>query len=88
MGFDGLYPDHQGSGNRTIRSSLGDQARDLKAELVVTTEKDGGKVAPLLSPADGSWWAVRLGTEITSGEDRLRQLVVRQSMRTPVEVCA
>ncbi len=81
------YADHHGYSMADI-DRVRTRACDLKAELVVTTEKDGGKVAPLLSPADGSWWAVRLGTEITSGEDRLRQLVVRQSTRTPVEVCA
>jgi tetraacyldisaccharide 4'-kinase len=64
------------------------RAGELKADLVVTTEKDGGKLTPMLTEADGNWWAVRLGTEITVGEDRLRQLVLQSSTCTPVEVCA
>jgi hypothetical protein len=39
----------------------------------VTTEKDACKLAALLQPTD-SWWAVRLSTSVTVGEDRLKRL--------------
>ncbi|HWF62326.1 MAG TPA: tetraacyldisaccharide 4'-kinase [Nitrospira sp.] len=50
---------------------------DLQAtgcEIVLTTEKDGGKLLPLLMPSD-SWWMLRLGTEIVRGEERLYGLI-------------
>ncbi len=50
---------------------------DLQAtgcEIVLTTEKDGGKLLPLLMPSD-SWWMLRLGTEIVRGEERLHRLI-------------
>lgn len=53
------------------------RATELQAELVVTTEKDACKLAALLQPTD-PWWAVRLATDVTVGEDRLRQLVLGQ----------
>jgi tetraacyldisaccharide-1-P 4'-kinase len=51
------------------------RAAELKVELVVTTEKDVCKLATLLQPVD-NWWAVRLTTQVTVGEDRLRRLVL------------
>jgi tetraacyldisaccharide 4'-kinase len=45
-------------------------------EIVLTTEKDGGKLLPLLTPSD-SWWTLRLGTEIVRGEERLYRLIDR-----------
>jgi tetraacyldisaccharide 4'-kinase len=44
------------------------------ADLVLTTEKDAGKLSPYLGP-DDAWWAVRLRAEIIRGEERLRQLI-------------
>lgn len=77
------YSDHHPYATTDI-DRLRARAGELKADLVVTTEKDGGKLAPLLSHTDGNWWAVRLGTEITVGENRLRQLVLQSSTCTPV----
>ncbi|NOS81511.1 MAG: hypothetical protein HOP32_08035, partial [Nitrospira sp.] len=51
------------------------KAVELQAELIVTTEKDACKLAGLLQSTDG-WWAVRLATYVTVGEDRLRQVVL------------
>jgi len=81
------YPDHH---LYTMRDAdqLRARAGQLKADVVVTTEKDAGKLAPLLSPGDANWWAVRLGTEIAVGEDRLRQVIMQQLTRPPMEVCA
>ncbi len=43
-------------------------------EIVLTTEKDGGKLLPLLTPSD-SWWMLRQGAEVVSGKDRLYRLI-------------
>lgn len=56
--------------------SLRKKINEVKADLVVTTEKDAGKIEPLLSPGDDNWWAVRLTTEWAAGEDRLRSVIL------------
>jgi tetraacyldisaccharide 4'-kinase len=54
----------------TIRA----RAKASGTDLLVTTEKDAGKVAPFLDSHD-CCWAVRLRTEILRGQDRLEQLL-------------
>jgi len=81
------YPDHHLYTKSNI-DRLRARAKELKADLIVMTEKDSGKVAPFLTEADGDWWAVRLGTELAVGEDRLRQLILSESMPLRVEACA
>ena len=54
----------------TIRA----KAKACGADLLVTTEKDADKVAPLLVPEDACW-AVRLRTEIVSGQEDLERLL-------------
>lgn len=44
------------------------------SEIVLTTEKDGGKLGLLLAP-DDPWWMLRLGTEVVHGEELLRKLI-------------
>jgi tetraacyldisaccharide 4'-kinase len=44
------------------------------SEFVLTTEKDGGKLIPFLTPSD-PWWMLRLGTEVVHGEEQLRKLI-------------
>ena len=44
------------------------------AHMVLTTEKDAGKLPPFLAP-DDPWWALRLRAEVVRGEERLRKLV-------------
>ena len=68
------YADHHAYTSQDVER-LRAKAAELQAELVVTTEKDACKLAPLLHPTD-TWWAVRLTTHVTVGEDRLRQLVL------------
>lgn len=46
-----------------------------RAELVVTTEKDGVKVEPLMAPED-QFWTVRLSTDIMVGRERLQALIL------------
>ena len=64
------------------------RAKDLKAELIVTTEKDAGKLGPLLPFGDRAWWAICLGAVVSVGEDRLRRLVMEQPMDRMTGACA
>ncbi len=81
------YPDHHLYATSDIER-LRARAKALKADLIITTEKDAGKVAPLLTTADNSWWAVRLDTDVTTGEQRLRELILNESLRMRPEICA
>jgi len=69
-----VHPDHHVYTSQDVEG-LKAKAAELRAELVVTTEKDACKLAALLLPTD-SWWAVRLTTNVIAGEDRLRRLVL------------
>jgi tetraacyldisaccharide 4'-kinase len=58
-----------------------DEIRQIRAyvqvnggEIVLTTEKDGGKLSPFLLFSD-PWWMLRLGTEVVHGTERLRKLI-------------
>jgi tetraacyldisaccharide 4'-kinase len=68
-----VYADHHAYTSQDVER-LNARAAELRAELVVTTEKDACKLAALLQPTD-SWWAVRLTTDVTAEEERLRRLV-------------
>jgi tetraacyldisaccharide 4'-kinase len=50
-------------------------AHKAGADLVLTTEKDAGKLARLLAPGD-LWWALRIRAEVTNGQERLQRLVL------------
>ena len=54
------------------------QASRANVEIVVTTEKDAGKLAPLLTP-DDSWWALRLRADVRRGQDALHRLLCARS---------
>ncbi|MEO6306499.1 MAG: tetraacyldisaccharide 4'-kinase [Nitrospiraceae bacterium] len=77
------YADHHAYTNQDVER-LSARAAELRAELVVTTEKDACKLAALLLPTD-SWWAVRLTTNVIAGEDRLRRLVLGMGNRLKAE---
>jgi tetraacyldisaccharide 4'-kinase len=68
------YVDHHAYASQDVER-LRAKAAELQAELIVTTEKDACKLAGLLQSTD-SWWAVRLATYVTVGEDQLRRLVL------------
>jgi tetraacyldisaccharide 4'-kinase len=68
------YVDHHAYASQDVER-LRAKAAELQAELIVTTEKDACKLSGLLQSTD-SWWAVRLATYVTVGEDRLRQVVL------------
>jgi tetraacyldisaccharide 4'-kinase len=80
-----VYADHH-TYSGTDAEQLRLRAATLKAELVVTTEKDACKLASLLHPTD-NWWAVRLTTDVTVGEDRFKELVLTCPNSIPAEAC-
>lgn len=63
------------------RYQAGDVSRirsDVKmagAEMILTTEKDAGKLSAFLQPQD-PWWALRIRADIIRGEERLRRLMI------------
>lgn len=68
-----VYQDHHHYSAVEVRE-VKTQAEAARADLVLTTEKDAGKLAPLLEP-DDSWWALRIGADVACGEERLRRLI-------------
>lgn len=81
-----VFPDHHRYTAAEV-DGLRVKAHATQAELVVTTEKDAGRLAVLLKPAD-SWWAVRLSTQVILGEERLRQRLSNCLKPAQVEACA
>lgn len=67
------FPDHVHYTDAMVET-IRAKAKQCGADLLVTTEKDAGKVAPLLH-ADDFCWAVRLRTEILTGQDLLERLL-------------
>jgi tetraacyldisaccharide 4'-kinase len=70
-----VYPDHHRY-DRSEVDTLRERAVKLKAELVLTTEKDAGKIRPYLLPTDGLWWAARLRVEWLTGEAAIRKTIM------------
>ncbi len=68
-----IFPDHHVYTSDDVREVVR-LAQDVGAELIMTTEKDAGKVAKLFR-ADHHVFALRLGTEIVEGRERLVQLL-------------
>ena len=56
------------------------QATRSNADMVLTTEKDAGKLASLLMP-DDPWWALRLRADVKRGQDALHRLLFECSDR-------
>lgn len=67
------FEDHHGYHTGDIEKIRAD-LQATGCEIVLTTEKDGGKLLPLLRPSD-PWWMLRLGTEVVRGEERLYRLI-------------
>ena len=80
------FPDHHDY-TATEVDNLRMKARAARAELVVTTEKDAGKLAALLKPTD-AWWAVRLSTRMIIGEEKLRQRILSCAKPLQMDACA
>lgn len=76
------FPDHHrytGSDVAMIRRRAG----EVGAEMVLTTEKDAVKLAPLVEPDEG-FWAVRATLRIVEGEERLKRLIENLLRDRPV----
>lgn len=67
------FPDHVHYTEAMVET-IRARAKQCGADLLVTTEKDAGKVAPFLNSNDFCW-AVRLRTEILTGQDQLERLL-------------
>jgi tetraacyldisaccharide 4'-kinase len=76
-----VYRDHHDYRPDEVRQ-IRAGAQSAGAHLVLTTEKDAGKLSSFLLP-DDPWWAVRLKAVVQRGEQRLRQLITgkRQEAR-------
>ncbi len=70
-----------------VVETIRERARRCGAEVLLTTEKDAGKVATFLN-SDDPCWAVRLQTDILSGRERLERLIVSPTVRSAMEACA
>ncbi|MCP9451785.1 MAG: tetraacyldisaccharide 4'-kinase [Nitrospira sp.] len=57
------------------------EAKAGGAELVLTTEKDAGKLSTLLEPNE-YWWALRIRANVTSGIEQLQRLVLGTPQQT------
>lgn len=68
-----MFEDHHRYSQREI-GEVRNKVRGSGSDFVLTTEKDGGKLKPLLE-ADASWWMLRLETYVVRGEERLSQLL-------------
>ncbi len=67
------FPDHVHY-THAMMETIRANAQTGGVDLLVTTEKDADKVAPFLN-ADDACWAVRLRTQIVSGQERLERLL-------------
>ncbi|MBI4402079.1 MAG: tetraacyldisaccharide 4'-kinase [Nitrospirae bacterium] len=77
-----VFPDHHAYTAADL-NEVGRRARGCGAEMVVTTEKDAGKVASLLGSDDEGHriLALRLGTEVMDGRERLERLLLGNDER-------
>jgi len=77
---EAAYPDHHHYTNDEV-AKIRRRATELKADVVITTEKDAAKLRPCLTPQDTGWCAIRLGIEWMSGESALRQMIMKRLSR-------
>jgi tetraacyldisaccharide 4'-kinase len=50
-------------------------AEAAAADFVLTTEKDAGKLASLVTSSGVSWWALRIRADVVKGEEALRKVI-------------
>jgi len=70
------YPDHYRYEQRDV-DEFRSKAAALKAEYVLTTEKDAGKLVPYLSSAETDWWAVRVEPEWLQGQAAIHRVLAQ-----------
>lgn len=73
-----VFPDHIPYSPEVVEK-IRVRARSLKAEVILTTEKDGVKIEPLLM-AHEDFWVVQLETTIGNGEKHLFELLQSTTM--------
>ncbi len=69
-----VFPDHHAY-SRADMDHVRKRATRCRADLLVTTEKDAVKITSFLGTKEPVW-AVRLGTEIVEGRERLEKLIL------------
>lgn len=72
---EAAYPDHYAYGREDV-GTLRKRAADLRADMILTTEKDAAKIRPHLMVDDTSWWAARLQVEWRTGESTIRNMIL------------
>jgi tetraacyldisaccharide 4'-kinase len=75
------YPDHYAYSADEV-GTLRKRAAGIRAEMILTTEKDAAKIRPYLAPEDASWWAARLRVEWRAGESTMRHMVLNTRSTT------
>jgi tetraacyldisaccharide 4'-kinase len=68
-----VFADHHDYTTADLES-VRERARHSGADMIVTTEKDAGKIAPLLKSGE-QVWAVRLSLDILSGRERFERTI-------------
>jgi tetraacyldisaccharide 4'-kinase len=84
---EATYPDHYMYGTSDIAALRG-RAAALKADVVLTTEKDAWKIRPHLGENDDRWWAVRVSVEWLTGEAEIRKTIMEARTGAQKEVGA
>jgi tetraacyldisaccharide 4'-kinase len=74
IGGEIVFADHHEYSAADLEA-VRERARQSGADVIVTTEKDAGKIAPLLQPGE-QVWAVRLGLDILSGREHFERLLL------------
>jgi tetraacyldisaccharide 4'-kinase len=82
-----IFPDHHVYSVSEV-TSLQERAVDLQADLLLTTEKDAGKIRPYVTRDDGRWWAARLRVEWLTGQAGIRQMIMDAGSTTHAGVHA
>lgn len=72
-----VFEDHHRYSHHDIQQ-IRVNAKTKGVDIVLTTEKDGGKVSSFLT-SDDPWWALRLQANVVRGEESLRRLIEMSS---------
>lgn len=67
------FEDHHHYGHTEVREICA-HMQCAESDIVLTTEKDGGKLSSFLGSHD-PWWMLRLRTDVVRGEHRLHRLI-------------
>jgi tetraacyldisaccharide 4'-kinase len=82
IGGEMIFADHHDYQARDLES-VRERVRQTGADLIVTTEKDAGKIKPLLKPGDHIW-AIRLKLDMLTGREQLERLMFGEPESAPI----